>query len=255
MITALLLLGATSTSGQEGVPPGEDPEALFQEGNQLYQEGDFPGALSAYENVLEAGYHSHDLYYNLGNTYFKTGALGRSILSYERALSLNPRNADAQANLDLARSLTVDEIEPLPRFWVLSALSWWVDLFPRGILIFLVVATYLASAAGLCIRILSREAGTGRMGSWALVVGGAGLLLFGSTLLAREEVIASEEWGIILVEEVAVQSAPSEEDDLTLFRIHEGAKVRLDQHTDLWSEVVLEDGKVGWVPTDVFEII
>ena len=71
------------------------------------------------------------------------------------------------------------------------------------------------------------------------------LLLMGATLLAREGVLAETQWGIILVEEVAVQSAPSGEDDLTLFHLHEGTKVRLDQVTEGWTEVVLEDGRVG----------
>ena len=58
-----------------------------------------------------------------------------------------------------------------------------------------------------------------------------------------------------MAEEVAVQSAPSDEDDLTLFRVHEGTKVRIDQDTDTWSEIVLEDGRVGWVPTEALETI
>jgi SH3-like domain-containing protein len=93
------------------------------------------------------------------------------------------------------------------------------------------------------------------VGSWILLGGGIGLLLLGSTLLAREGHLGSADWAIILTEEVAVQSAPSDGDDLTLFRVHEGTKVRVDQKTESWSEIVLEDGKVGWVPSDVFEEI
>jgi tetratricopeptide (TPR) repeat protein len=237
------------------LPVAIDPEALVQNGNQLYQDGDFQGALAAYEEVLQAGYEGVDLYYNMGNAYFKTGNLGRSILSFERALSIRPGDPDTRANLELARSLTADEIEPLPRFWVLSVLSWWVNLLPRGGLILTVILAYLLGAAGLSVRILSRQPGSSRIGTWLLLAGGAVFLLFGSTLLAREGVIGGSEWGIIMVEEVAVQSAPSDEDNLTLFRVHEGTKVRLDQRTEEWTEIVLEDGKVGWVPTGVFETI
>ena len=58
-----------------------------------------------------------------------------------------------------------------------------------------------------------------------------------------------------MAEAVAVRSAPAQDDDLTLFEIHEGTRVRLDQRTGEWAEVVLDDGKVGWVPLDVMEII
>jgi tetratricopeptide (TPR) repeat protein len=230
-------------------------EELIQEGNLRYQNEDYQGALEAYKSVLEAGYEGGDLYYNLGNAYFKTGDLGHSILNYERALRLLPRNPDVRANLELARSLTADEIEPLPRFWVFGVISWWVSLIPRGILILIVVACYLAVFGSLLVRILARQPGPGRAAVWVLVGAALALVFFGTTLLARERVLGASEWGIIMVEEVPVQSAPSDEDDLTLFRIHEGTKVRLDQRTELWSEVVLEDGKVGWVPSEALEII
>jgi tetratricopeptide (TPR) repeat protein len=247
---ALLLMGMILLSSVGAAAGQED---LYQEGNRLYQEGDFTGALQSYQGLLEEGFESGDLHFNLGNAFFKTGELGRAILSYERALKLTPRNPDARANLELARSLTADEIEPMPRFWALSFLSWWVHLLPRGSLIFIVTAAYLVGAATLSFRILTRGRGRRPGLTWTLAGAGAALLLFGTTLLAREEILGGAEWGVILVEEVAVQSAPSQEDDLTLFHVHEGTKVRLDQRTADWSEVVLEDGRVGWVPTEVLE--
>lgn len=60
---------------------------------------------------------------------------------------------------------------------------------------------------------------------------------------------------MILDRAVQVRAAPAEEDDLTLFEIHEGTRVRIEQRTGSWVEVVLDDGKVGWVPADVMEII
>jgi hypothetical protein len=258
-ITLVLILMAPAP-GILGAPEVHDDipvpqEELVQEGNQRYMDGDFQGALEIYETILQAGFESADLYYNLGNAYFKTGNLGRSILTYERALRLRPRDADTRANLALARSLTVDEVEPIPRFWVLSVLSWWVELIPGGALLFVVSLAYLSGAVGLTLRVLSRRQRTARLGAWILAGGCLGLLLFGSTLLVQEGFWGRADWGIIMVEEVAVQSAPSEEDDLTLFHVHEGTKVRLDQQTELWSEIVLEDGKVGWVPSNVLETI
>jgi len=85
--------------------------------------------------------------------------------------------------------------------------------------------------------------------------GGLGVVLFGATLLARDKVIGGTDWGIVLSEVVSVQSAPSDEANLTLFLVHEGTKVRIDQTSETWLEVVLEDGKVGWVPVGVLEII
>ncbi len=244
-------MAQTVTSGAAA----EDPAALLQEANQLYQENRFGEARDGYLAILDAGYESGDLYYNLGNAWFKTGSLPRAILNYERALRLDPGNPDTRANLELARSLTADAIEPMPRFWLLSALDWWVNLLPGVVLAALVALAWVAITAGLCIRILGRRPGARPLGGWIAMSGAAVLLLFGVTLLAREGFLGETEWGIIMSEEVAVQSAPSAEDDLTLFNVHEGTKVRLDQRTEEWSEVVLEDGRVGWVPTECVEEI
>lgn len=236
-------------------PAGADPETLFLEGNRRYQENDFAGALEAYQEVLHSGYESAELYYNLGNAHFKNGALGRAILSYERALRLAPGDPDTRANLELARSLTADDIQPMPRFWVLSALDWWVNLLPQKGLILLVALMWLALTGGICVMILGRRPRSRPVGSWLMAGGGVGLLLFGVTLLAREGALGETKWGIVLAPDVAVQSAPASDDDLTLFHVHEGTKVRLDQRTDVWSEVVLEDGRVGWVPSGSLEEI
>jgi hypothetical protein len=233
----------------------EDPVALYQRGNRLYQEDNYRGAVEAYRRVLEGGVESADLYYNLGNAHFKAGNLGRAILNYERALRLRPRDSDIRANLELARSLTADEIEPLPRFWVFSVLSWWVNLLPRTGLLLALVSAYLVGAGGVILLILSRRPALGRLGTWLAAGGGLGILLFGCTLLVRERMVGEVEWGIVMVESAAVQSAPSVEDDLTLFRVHEGTRVRIDRAAEGWLEIVLEDGKVGWVPSDVLEII
>jgi tetratricopeptide (TPR) repeat protein len=230
-------------------------DEIATRGNQYYQEGDYLAAIEAYEAVLQAGFESGDLYYDLGNAYFKSGDLGRSILSWERALERSPGDPDIVANLDLARALTVDAVEPLPRFWLLSAVSWWVDLLPRGVLVIVVASSWLALTGGGITRILARGEWARRLGRWLTVGGGVAVLALGTNLLVRELGVGQRERAVILVEAVAVRSAPAEDDDLTLFELHEGTRVRIDQLTGGWAEIVLDDGKVGWVPLDVMGVI
>lgn len=228
---------------------------IFQQGNQRYVEGDFAGAVQAYETVVAAGFESLALHYNLGNAYFKTGELGRAILSWERARALSPNDPDVLANLELARSLTADAIEPLPQFWVVSAVSWWVGLLPRGLLMLLVALAWLAVGAGVALRVLGWRAEVRVLGKWVAIAGAVIVLVFGTNLFVRELGIGRAERGVILADAVPVRSAPADQDDLTLFEIHEGTRVRIDQRAGDWAEVVLDDGKVGWVPADVMEII
>jgi hypothetical protein len=159
------------------------------------------------------------------------------------------------ANLELARSVTADAIEPLPRFWLLNVVSWWVDLLSRGMLAVLVGVAWLVAGAGLALRVLSRRDDVRRLATWTALVGGAVAVVFGANLFARELGVGRPERGVILVEAVPVRSAPADQDDLTLFEIHEGTLVRIDQRAGDWAEVVLEDGKVGWVTADVMGVI
>jgi len=249
--TAALLLGAAGLLAY----PVSGQDEIFRQGNQLYQSGDYTAAIEAYEAVLASGFESQELHYNLGNAYFKAGDLGRAILGWERTLELDPGDADALANLELASRLTVDEIEPLPRFWLLSVLSWWVDLIPRSALIAVVAAGWLALAGGIAARILARAASRRRRATWVASVGAVVVALLGANLAVRELELGRPERAVILVEAVPVRSAPAEDDNLTLFEVHEGTRVRVDQRTGRWAEVVLADGKVGWVPGDAMEII
>lgn len=226
-------------------------DELFEEGNRLYQQEDYQGALDSYLRTREAGFESPSLYYNIGNAYFKANELGRAILYYERARRLAPSDADILANLELARSLGADEIVPLPRFWLLRVGSWWTNLLPRSLLIGLTAAGYLMAAGAVVLLVL-------RLGapSWArraAVAGGVVVLLLGTTLAVRETGLGQPLHAVVLAAEVGVQSAPSDDPALQLFVIHEGTRVRVDRRSEEWLEVVLDDGKVGWVRAEVLE--
>ncbi|HSA31118.1 MAG TPA: tetratricopeptide repeat protein, partial [Candidatus Omnitrophota bacterium] len=84
----------------------EEPSAVFAKANTEYQQGRYEEAGGLYEQILESGQESGALYYNLGNSYFKKGQIGKAILNYERALDFFPRDADLQANYAFARSIT-----------------------------------------------------------------------------------------------------------------------------------------------------
>ena len=228
---------------------------FYQEGNRLYQDGDFQGALASYLRLMDAGFESGEVYYNIGNTYFKLGDLAQSILYYERARRLLPGDEDVQANLDLVRSLTVDEIQPLPRFWLFSAADWWVDLLPRTLLITVVAASYLVGTGVVLLMILKRGAPLAVWGQRIAVAAGVVFVVFGVNLAVREFEVGRAQEAVVFQPQVDVMSAPLDDETLTVFTVHEGTKVRIDRLSEEWAEVVLEDGRVGWVPVGALETI
>jgi tetratricopeptide (TPR) repeat protein len=75
----------------------------FDKANQEYAQGHFPEAISRYEALVRAGQCGANLFYDLGNAYFRVGDFGRAILNYERALALERHHPEAAANLQIAR--------------------------------------------------------------------------------------------------------------------------------------------------------
>jgi tetratricopeptide (TPR) repeat protein len=230
-------------------------QSFFEEGNRQYQNGDYDSALNSYLQIFESGFESGTLYYNIGNCYFKQGDLGRSILFYERALALNPRDDDARVNLELARSLTADEITPLPGFWVLRVVDWWVHALSGSLLVAIVGLSYLVGTTALVVVILSRRRLLEMWGRGVAIVSGVLVLVFGVNMVALELRLGEPVEAIVLADEVSVQSAPTDDLALQVFTIHEGTKMRIDQQSGDWAEIVLADGKVGWVRVEVLEII
>ena len=166
-----------------------------------------------------------------------------------------PADDDLLANLTLARSLTADEITPLPEFWLFRVVGWWVDLLPRAGLVWLVAAAYLTAMTAAVFVILRRDTVLAVWGRRVAITGAVVTVVFGLNLAVRELRVGTAEEAVVMAGEAEVQSAPSEDSTLQIFAVHEGTKVRIDRRSDEWAEIVLEDGKVGWVRTDQLEPI
>jgi tetratricopeptide (TPR) repeat protein len=123
-------------------------DARFAKGNQEYARGDFKEAIADYEAVVHAGHWNANLFYDLGNAYFRTRDFGRAILNYERALALDQRHPEATANLQIARDESrALELQPtrverylqfasVNQYSVAAAIALWLGLFGIVALIF-----------------------------------------------------------------------------------------------------------------------
>lgn len=223
-------------------------------GDSAYIKNDYKSAIQIYEALLEKG-EAAEVYYNLGNCYYKTNDIAKSILNYERALLLDPGNTDIRVNLEMARAKTVDKITPIPDIffvaWIKSLINCLsVDAWAKcGILFFIL---FLVAVA---LFFFSKQASLKKGG----FIGGIVFLI----LVVLSNVFASQQKAvlvncnaaIVLVPSVTVRSTPSES-GTSLFILHEGSKVELkDNSMREWKEIRLEDGKVGWVPTSSIEVI
>lgn len=224
------------------------------EGDSAYMRNDFAAAIEIYEALLQNG-EAPEVYYNLGNSYYKSGDIARAILNYERALLLAPGNADIRANLEVARAKTIDKVTPVPEIFfvawtksLINCLS--VDAWAKyGIAFFLLL---LVSAA---LFFFSKQT------RWKKVGFICGLVCLVFTVLCnvfaaeQKSALTQRNKAIIVAPSITVRSTPSES-GTSLFVLHEGCKVEIKDNTMReWKEITLEDGKVGWVPASDIEVI
>jgi tetratricopeptide (TPR) repeat protein len=229
-------------------------EALAQSAAQAYNSGDYRLAADSYEQIIAAGYESSELYFNLGNAYFKLNQIPGAVLFYEKAAKLDPGDEAIRFNLDLANSRVIDKIEPLPVFFLKSAYqSFLKSMSPDGWARLAILSMVLTLAAAF-IFLIARTPRTRRLAFWpgTLVLAIFALSLFFSIQSYR--MYKKQDTAIIFTPTVTVKSSPSDS-SVDLFVIHEGTKVRITDRIDDWSEIRLANGNVGWIKTTTFRPI
>ena len=96
-----------------------EPATEFQKANNLYQKNSFDSAAKIYEKIISEEYFSVEVYFNLGNCYYKMNKTAKAILNYERALKLKPNDEDILFNIKVAQLKVVDKIETVPEIFYL----------------------------------------------------------------------------------------------------------------------------------------
>lgn len=229
-------------------------EHQFDLANQHYRNSEFGKAAEIYENILNNGFHSPELYYNLGNVYFKLDNIAAAILYYERAKLLSPSDEDINFNLKIANLKVVDKIETIPKVFFIE---WWYNLtnvnnsseWSKFSIIFLwtVLLSFviLKIVKSIALRKLTFILGIIFLFMSFLTLG------FAYTQYKNENSKAS---AIIFAQNVTIKSSP----DISgkdLFILHEGVKVEILDSVENWKKIKLADGKIGWIPGDALRII
>jgi len=224
----------------------------FEQANQLYRNGEFERAAKFYEEILSHDYESPELYYNLGNAYYKLNNLAAAILNYERARRLAPHDEDVDHNLRLAQLRVVDKIDPLPQLFFVE---WWnsvVNSFSTDHWATIALVSLWIAAMSGAVFIVGRFF-LRRIAAVTLVAAGVVCIVSFVSALNRNA-IENEQTAIVFSSSVSVKSAPDRQ-STDLFILHEGVKVELLDSVGNWRKIRLADGKVGWLPVESVERI
>ncbi|HEY4787847.1 MAG TPA: tetratricopeptide repeat protein [Bacteroidales bacterium] len=228
-----------------------DPKTQIKEAEGFYTKGDFSNAIDRYRSVLNAGYISEELYYNLGNAYFKMHDIKSAILYYEKAKLLDPSDKDVEYNLELAKSYTVDKIESMNEVFFVTWIKWVRDMMSASKWAWLSLIAFFLALGAFLLYLLSGKLVLRKIGFTAgVVIFILSLVSFSMGYQLRHAQTANNT-AIIFTPTVTVRSTPAESGN-SLFVLHEGVKVDiLAEMSDLnkveWCEIRIADGNRGWI--------
>jgi len=230
-----LFIGLTWAYGQE---------ETFQKGNKAYAEGDYETAVAAYNQLVAAESRSSDLYYNLGNTYYRLNEWGKAVWAYERALEIDPSHVNTHYNLDFVNQLTKAELMEED-----SGVGRWLKANLFGISInfwpwFSLISSVLFAASIYFFFTTKRQkikniSLSASISTFFLLMGGIVLAALNTSQLKDDSK------GIIIINTSNVFAEPSENSN-TIFPLKEGAKVQILRSNSEWVEIDFK-GHSGWV--------
>jgi tetratricopeptide (TPR) repeat protein len=227
---------------------------LFEEANELYRVENYPEAIRLYEKIEHSGMVSSELYYNLGNAYYKINEVAPSIYNLEKSLIIDPQNSDAVNNLIFANRMAIDAIEELPTTFFqnletaivhqLSFDQWaYVSVCCSILMCLFFLFYYFAYIPA-------------RKRSYFVISILASSLLLISLLFTykQHDRAISSIYAIVFDEKVSVKSAPLSSGQ-EVFEIHEGLKISILDEVDVWKKIKLADGKTGWIPSESLKVL
>jgi len=222
--------------------------AWFDEANGLYKAEDYSGALTLYQKIAEAGYESADLYYNMGNSYYRTGEIGEAILYFEKALLISPADKDIQHNLNMAESHTRDrapggkEDDANPVLQGVLQFHYFLGV-NRGLWFFASSLLLLAVSIGLRL-FYSGDRDYLFIPFWALLF--LVLITVGTSVAYRIYNVHFVSRGVVVNVNTDVMSGPGDQFQV-LNRIHEGTRFLITDEQQNWVQLEIGETVKGWV--------
>lgn len=225
-----------------------------QNADDEYAKGNYQQAIKDYQEILKTGVSS-EIYYNLGNAYYRTDNITQALLAYERALQLSPGDNDIRFNLQYARSKTIDKITPETEMffvtWYHSLVNFTsVDRWANTAIVSIVMALLLILVFLFAPQMWARKSGFYGSAAFLLLFAFANLFAF-----QQKHELETKQGAIVIAPTVNVKKTPAASGS-DVFVIHEGTRVDItDRGMKQWRGIKLADGREGWLKTSQIEEI
>ena len=227
---------------------------LFEQGNALYNQGKYADAIDKYSAILNSGYHSAELYFNMGNANYKLNNIAPSIYYYEKALLLQPNDKDIKNNLAYARNMTIDAIDVMPEVGFSKFINTITHTFSYDVWAIMAIFFVFLFVVLVLYYYFSY---TSRRKRFAFTASVLCLIFLGATLALafhRFNLDKANNPAIIFAQESPIKTEPNLRSE-EAFRLHEGTKVQIIDTLNNWKKIKLSDGKIGWISADDIKLI
>lgn len=220
------------------------------EAEAAYRQNSFAESIKLYESEIgknkQIKKESPELYYNLGNAYFRDNQIAKAILNYERALLLDPGDSDIRHNLRFAKTRIEDKIDSADSFFVNQWIRSIQNLYTAnrwamiGIVLFLILIIAVGS------YVISTQITVRKISFYSGIVLLALVIIANAFAFKQKNKIVNRSTGIVMSASVSIHTSPDAHSQ-ELFRLHEGSKVRIKREEGNWFEIVIANGSVGWL--------
>lgn len=224
----------------------QNSENYFKAGNDFYNNGQFEKALDSYFKVLNENYHSAELYFNIGNTYYKLDSIAHSIFYFEKAKKMSSMDRDILNNLGYAENMKIDLIEKLPMSQIENFQIYLFNIFSSNQLGYIIILLLWFFCILFTLYYFIRNS---RLKKILFLISSLFFLLTALTFILgtqKSTYDSSLIEAIVFEKQISVNDEPNDRAEV-LFNLHEGTKVNILEKLENWLKIKLENGAEGWI--------
>lgn len=229
-------------------------ESAIEQARKHYMDEKYDMAIELYEKMVAEYKNNYELYYNLGNAYYKNNNFVQALLNYERAKRLNPNDEDIQHNIEMAKSYQVDNIDEIPQYFYIKYYHSFIRIISSNAWAIVAISAFFMFLVAVYFFFFSL---TVMKKKRSFVIGISVLscsILFSIFSFSAKDLETSHNTAIVITPSVTLKAAPSE-GGKDLILIHEGLKVTILEELDDWVNIRLGNGDTGWALRTDVEVI
>ena len=231
---------------------------LVNEAEVAYINNNFAESIRLYEAQVSEhrsiNQESAQIYYNLGNAYFRDNQIAKAIVNYERALLLEPGDSDIRHNLRFAKTRIEDKIDSADNLFINKWIRSIQNLYSGNTWAIMGIVLFILLIVAIGLYMISTQIILRKVSFYSGIVLLSLVIITNVFAFNQKTKITNRSTAIIMSASVSIYTSPDAHSQ-ELFRLHEGAKVKIKREEGRWIEIVIANGSVGWLQKMYVETI